>query len=108
MRGVHGDFDPARRDHHARSDFEELQAQRAGGGAGQAGAGERAAQRGHEDGCEGGEEEPELVGGEAGGGGPVGEQVELLLLDGVLGVAPGAVHAFVDLSLDPAGLSRGR
>ena len=44
--------------------------------------------------------EPELVGGEAGGGGPVGEQVELLLLDGVLGVAPGAVDALVD---GPAG-----
>ena len=100
MRGVHGDLDPSRRDDHARSDPEELQAQRAGGGAGQRGAGECAAQRGHEDGREGGEEEPELVGAEAGGGGAVGEQVEVLLLDGVFGVAPGAVRALVG---DPRG-----
>ncbi len=64
-------------------------------GAGQARAVERTAQGVEEDRGEGGEEESELVGGVAGGGGPVGEQVQLLLLDRVLHVAPRAVDALV-------------
>lgn len=46
-------------------DLEELEAQRPGGRAGQAGAGERAPERGDEDRGEGGEQESALVGGEA-------------------------------------------
>ena len=57
---------------------------------------ERVPEGGEEDRREGGEEEPELVGGEARGRGPVGEQVQLLLLDRVLHVAPRAGDALVD------------
>ena len=45
---------------------------------------------------EGREAEAELVAGDAGQGSPVGEEVELLLLDRVLHVAPQAVDALVD------------
>lgn len=48
-----------------------------------------------EDRREGGKEEPELVGVEARRRGPVGEEIELLLLDRVLHVAPRAVDALV-------------
>ena len=96
MGGVHGDPDPSHGDRHTRSDLEELEAQRSGRGAGEPGAVQSAPQRTEEEGGEGGEEEPELVGGEAGGGCPIGEQIELLFLDGVLHPAAGAVNALGD------------
>ena len=84
---VHGDGDASDGDGDAGSDPEELEAEGAGGGSAEAGVCERCPEPDHEDGGEGGEDEPELVGGHGGGGGASGEQVELLLLDGVLGVA---------------------
>ena len=57
---------------------------------------QRTPERNEEDRGEGGEEDPELVGGEARRRGPVGEEIELLLLDRVLHVAPRAVDALVD------------
>ncbi len=94
--GVHGDGDAADGDGDAGADLEELEAQRTGGGACEAGMVEGVPHAGGEDGGEGGEEEPELVGAGGGGGGARGEEVELLLLDGVLGLAPGAVDTLVD------------
>ncbi len=65
MGGVHGDLDRSHRDGDAGADPEELEPERSGGGAGQAGAHERAPEDIEEDRREGGEEEAELVGGEA-------------------------------------------
>ena len=71
--GVHGDLDPSGADRDAGADLEELEAQRPGGRAGQAGAAERAPERREEDRGEGGEQDPELVGGEARRRSTVGE-----------------------------------
>ncbi len=50
---------------------------------------------------DGGEPEPQLVGAQGVGAGPVGEQVQLLLLDAVLHVATGAVQLFVEVHAHP-------
>ena len=69
------------------------------GGAGEDGVLERdAPERGEEHISHGGEPEAELVGGERGGGGAVGEEVELTLLDPVLHLAALAVEVFVELA----------
>ena len=97
MCGVHGDLDPADRDGDPGTDLEESEPARSRSGAGHPAAVKRLTECGEEDRREGGEEEAELVGGEAGGRGPVREEIQLLLLDRVLHVAPRAVvEALVD------------
>ena len=68
------------------------------GGSGEAGSGKRQASQGREqDIGHGGEPEAKLVGAHGGCGGPVGEQVELALLDAVFHLASGAVEVLVEV-----------
>jgi hypothetical protein len=88
----HGDLDPAHAAANLGTDLQELETDRAAGGGGELGEPkadppERLAQ----DVSEGGEPKPELVGASGRGGGPVGEQVELLAAPGQPPVvAPGS------------------
>ena len=79
------------------ADLEELEADRAAGGSGEAGSGQRDAPQGAEqDIGHGGEPEAELVGAHGGGRCAVGEEVDLALLDPVFHLAAGAVEPFVE------------
>ena len=62
------------------------------------------AEREHQPVGRGVEDQPELVGGRALAGGAVGGELDLVLLDKVLGLAAGAVDPFVEM----AGLRSGR
>lgn len=62
----------------------------------------------HQDVGERGEVEPQLIDPQGGVAGAVGEQAELLLLDAVLDLAPGAVEFFVEASgIGPPGAEAG-
>ena len=78
------------------ADFEEFEAYGAAGGVGELAVPEGDAPEGVDQHIgESGEPEPELVGAQAGGGGAIGKEVELLLLDPVLHLAACAVDLLI-------------
>ena len=92
----HGDFDPAHALAHLGADLEELEPDGAAGGGRELGVAQaNAAQRLEQNIGEGREPQPELVGADGRRGRAIGKEIELLLLDPVLDVAPGAVDALI-------------
>ena len=79
--------------------FNELEADRAAGGAGELGVCEAdAAQRAQEDIGNGGEPQAQLVGAHRLGRGAVGIKIELALLDAVFHFAAGAIDLLVEVA----------
>ena len=105
----HGDANAADADTDEGAELEELKPDRAARGPGELGVDETdAAERTEQHIGHGSEPEAQLVGTHGGGGGAVGEQVELAFLDPVLHLTTRAVDGFVEMpGVDLGGLERG-
>jgi len=89
--------DPADADANLGANFEQLQADGAACGVGEAGRDQGdAAQRADKDIGHRGQPKPQLVGAHGAGGGSVGEQIELTFLDAVFHLAAGAIDFLVE------------
>src|SRR6266478_6251420 len=105
----HREFDPADADANLGANFEQLQADGAACGVGEASRGQGdAAQRVDKNIGHGGQPKPQLVGAHGAGGGSVGEQIELTFLDAIFHLAAGTIELLVERAgLMLVGLQRG-
>ena len=95
--GSHGHLDAANRGGDLAADLEQFQPQATDSGPGQTGVFQTiAAQALHQHIGAGRQGEPELVGPEGVGGGAIGKQVELLLLDAVFHLTAGTVSLLIE------------
>src|SRR5690625_4523509 len=106
---VQGDLDAAHRGFDPGADLEQLQPQGSAGGGRKLGVRQADPTEGAEqDVGQGREPEAQLIGAHAAGGGAVGKEIELALLDAVFHVAARAIEALIEpASRNLAGLQRG-